>query len=450
MEAEKPIIIVKKKGGHGGHHGGAWKVAYADFITALMSFFLVMWLVNSASTPTKERIASYFRRPGLFQEGSGTPLEIGGSGILDDAYVPSYPEEKANEVGESEMPRRKGFEEGRFPLTEENIEDLEYKEPPPPDALTSKEKQEGEELLKGTKQSPEESGEAVPKSGETKFPPSTEDGEIVDEFVIPFTPIPTPGATKESGTGPEIKSPKEFAAYIKEKMESSPELEKLLGTIEVAADANSINIEIMDTEKTSMFTSGSSYIREEARKALSEIGKALQRVRNKIEIVGHTDAQPFGSRTGSYSNWELSVDRANAARRILIGSGVDAGRIQGILGKADTELKNKSDPYAASNRRITLKMKFDSSIVLDPTPETKASKQDTNNVTELESPFTKREEEDEAAAAEEIKEPEVLERVPSLYSGNTSKGAGTKTNSKTPPETIGSPSGWKDPKFFGE
>jgi len=446
MEADKPIIIVKKKGGHGGHHGGAWKVAYADFITALMSFFLVMWLVNSASTPTKERIASYFRRPGLFQEGSGTPLEIGGSGILDDAYVPSYPEEKAYEVGESEMPRRKGFEEGRFPLTDENVEDQEYKEPPPPEALTSKEKQEGENLLKGSTQ---ESREDIPKSGEMKFPPSTEDGEIVDEFVIPFTPIPTPGAAKDAGTGSgsEIKSPKEFAAYIKEKMESSPELEKLLGTIEVAADANSINIEIMDTEKISMFTSGSSYIREDARKALSEIAKALQRVRNKIEIVGHTDAQPFASRTGSYSNWELSVDRANAARRILIGNGVDPGRIQGILGKADTELKNTADPFAASNRRITFKMKFDGSITLDPEPAAKAEKQDTKKETDGELPSAKREEETE------IKEPEALERVPSLKSDETTKGAVgvmNKNRSKTPPETIGSPSGWKDPKFFGE
>ena len=88
MADDKPIIVIKKKGGHGGHHGGAWKVAYADFVTAMMAFFMVMWLVNSAETKTKKAIASYFRRPGLFESGSGTPLLIGGSGMLPEAFAP--------------------------------------------------------------------------------------------------------------------------------------------------------------------------------------------------------------------------------------------------------------------------------------------------------------------------------------------------------------------------
>ena len=78
----KTIIIVKKVSGHGGHHGGAWKVAYADFVTAMMALFMVLWLVNSSSSNTRERIASYFRKPGIFEKGSGTPLEIGGGGRL--------------------------------------------------------------------------------------------------------------------------------------------------------------------------------------------------------------------------------------------------------------------------------------------------------------------------------------------------------------------------------
>ncbi len=84
----KTIIIVKKVAGHGGHHGGAWKVAYADFVTAMMALFLVLWLVNSASVTTREAIASYFKRPGVFEKGSGTPLEIGGGGILPDTFAP--------------------------------------------------------------------------------------------------------------------------------------------------------------------------------------------------------------------------------------------------------------------------------------------------------------------------------------------------------------------------
>jgi len=84
----KTIIIVKKVSGHAGHHGGAWKVAYADFVTAMMALFLVLWLVNSASVVTREAIASYFKRPGVFEQGSGTPLEIGGGGILRETFAP--------------------------------------------------------------------------------------------------------------------------------------------------------------------------------------------------------------------------------------------------------------------------------------------------------------------------------------------------------------------------
>src|SRR5262249_25539587 len=84
----KTIIIVKKVSGHGGHHGGAWKVAYADFVTAMMALFMVLWLVNSAAEPTRQRIASYFRKPGIFQTGSGTPVETGGAGILNDTFAP--------------------------------------------------------------------------------------------------------------------------------------------------------------------------------------------------------------------------------------------------------------------------------------------------------------------------------------------------------------------------
>ncbi len=92
----KNIIIVKKVSGHGGHHGGAWKVAFADFITAMMALFMVLWLVNSASVITRERIANFFRQPGVFETGSGTPMEIGGAGILSDAFSP--PSEGNSEV----------------------------------------------------------------------------------------------------------------------------------------------------------------------------------------------------------------------------------------------------------------------------------------------------------------------------------------------------------------
>ncbi|MCS6961873.1 MAG: chemotaxis protein MotB, partial [Deltaproteobacteria bacterium] len=108
--ADKPVIVIKKKGGHHGHHGGAWKIAYADFVTAMMAFFLCMWLVNTADVSVKSAIAKYFKRPGVFEVGSGTPTEIGGAGILPDAFAPTDIEEEVEE-GTVTKPKKSMFEE---------------------------------------------------------------------------------------------------------------------------------------------------------------------------------------------------------------------------------------------------------------------------------------------------------------------------------------------------
>lgn len=436
MDADKPIIVVKKKGGHGGHHGGAWKIAYADFITAMMAFFLVMWLVNSASTPTKERIASYFRRPGLFEQGSGTPLEMGGSGILDDAYVPSYPAEKQNEVGESQIPRRKGFEEGPYGVTDEAIGFKKDGVPTPQTAIKP-----GQEY-----------DEEHPKEVDRKMKPreEQEEGEILEEET------PVPAGTGEIQEGDETQqeedtSPEKMAEKIKEEINASPELANILGAVDVSIDADSLNIEIMDTEKTSMFASGSAYIREEAREAFKKLASALQGVKNKIEIVGHTDAHPFTSRNHGYSNWELSVDRANAARRLLTDDGVDQARILGVLGKADTQPRISSDPFAAGNRRITLKMKFDVARAIPPTiaPTPKAidMKRDADAARKLQETTRAMEQENQSNA------PEPLERVHTLTPKEIiQRSASVPTPVPRRAPGIAAPPSfkWKDPKFPGE
>ncbi len=431
MDADKPIIVIKKKGGHGGHHGGAWKVAYADFITAMMAFFLVMWLVNSASTPTKENIASYFKRPGLFQEGSGTPLEIGGSGILDDAYVPSSPEELKNEVGESQSPRQRGFEEGELPLSKEILGQKSVVVPPTPKPARHSEDAEG----------------------------------IIEENLIPFdhptqpadvTPVPTSppaepatggagGASDAEGTpSSEPQTPQEMAKAVEQAIESAAELESILGAVDISSDADSLNIEIMETDKASMFASGSAYVREDAREAFAVIAKALSRVKNKIEVIGHTDSKPFSSRRGGYSNWELSVDRANAARRLLIANAIDPSRITGVQGKADTELKNKADPLAASNRRITLRMKFDvkkppAQFSAPPKPGT-----DKNSPPALSQKRQAAPPDDDDDDVRDIEAPQPLERVQTLTPGQVLDSMQRNRESSKSAAT------WKDPKFPGE
>lgn len=308
--AEKPIIIIKKKGGHGGHHGGAWKIAYADFVTAMMAFFMVMWLVNTADSVTRKNIASYFKRPGVFELGSGTPLETGAPGILEDAYAPPQPEEKETEDGVVMSPRKRGYQDGPHAKGKE-AEDVTGPEP-----------------------------------GGVKFPTSGGNPALDKRFI-----------TRQEQLLDGIKS--QIQAL------TSPEFLNLLGAVELRLDAEGLTVEIMDNENSSMFAQGSAQILPEAQKAFEKIGQILSKVPNEIEIHGHTDSKPYSTRPNGYSNWELSTDRANAARRMLQTFGIDPKRIKSVVGKSSTELKIPEDPLAPANRRISLKMKMPSSLEVD-------------------------------------------------------------------------------------
>ncbi|MBN8547972.1 MAG: OmpA family protein [Deltaproteobacteria bacterium] len=324
MADDKPIIIIKKKGGHGGHHGGAWKVAYADFVTAMMAFFMVMWLVNTADTQTKKNIASYFRRPGLFESGSGTPLLIGEAGILNDAYVPPHPQETKKTGGKSqdaELPKHTGTDE-----------------------LKDKKKQvtlRGEEGKQGGLK------DAKGKVGMQKDN-TTAQGELSDKKST---------ADIKAADAEKLLAEK-AAEQIRQQIATSKDLQELIGIVDVKVEADGLNIEIMDTAKSSMFASGSARILPDAQKAFDKIGSIIKGLPYSIDIVGHTDAKPFSSRQGGYGNWELSSDRANAARRLLESEGIESKRITSVVGRADKDLKFPEDPQAPSNRRITLKMRF--------------------------------------------------------------------------------------------
>ncbi len=298
MADDKPVIIIKKKGGHGGHHGGAWKVAYADFVTAMMAFFMVMWLVNSAATPTKQSIASYFRRPGLFEQGSGTPLMQGEAGILDDAYVPPHPYQDRKSKGK-----------------DQDIQNQVQTQKTPPEK-----KQEVEEAYLTQGNSAEE---------------------------------------KEQQT----KEMEELAQEIRQELSKIPDIKDILGDLEVKVEADGLVIEIMDTSKGSMFDLASARITGSAQMAFKQVAGMLAKFPNKLDIMGHTDAKPFGNRVGGYTNWELSSDRANAARRLLTEAGVAGDRILSVVGRADKDLRNKTNPMAAENRRITIKMRFADDVV---------------------------------------------------------------------------------------
>lgn len=241
-EEKKPRRRVKKAKGHGGHHGGAWKVAYADFVTAMMALFLVLWLVSQADVKVKQAIASYFRSPGVFDTVQG--------GILGQAKKVS-------------------------------------KEP---GAVSTK---DDEEALYGA------------------------------------------------------------AISLNKKISSSGKFSRYKDQLKIEVTDEGLRIQLLDKADRISFPSGSAALTPEAEAILKEIAGAICDLPNKINIGGHTDSRVFPS-TNGYTNWELSADRANAARRVLESGCVKPEQIHRIVGFADTDLLVPDDPFSPANRRITI------------------------------------------------------------------------------------------------
>ena len=240
-----PVIIVRKKGrGHGGHHGGAWKVAYADFVTALMAFFLVMWLVGQSSA-VKKAVAAYFKDPGVFEATKGALLEGGQGGIhLDPAS------------------------------------------PPPPGGA--------------------------------------------DEAALENT-----------------------AQAIRKTLAAMPKLTALRDQVEFEVTAEGLRIELVESKQSAFFDTGSSRMRPGAEEVLAAIATQLSQIPNGVVVEGHTDSRQYPNPQG-YTNWELSTDRANAARRVLERNGVAAAHVREVRGYADTRLRFPGAPLDDRNRRVSV------------------------------------------------------------------------------------------------
>jgi len=237
MENTRPIIILKKKGGHGGHHGGAWKVAYADFVTAMMSLFIVLWLLNS-SKQVQEAVGGYFKDP------TGTSKKVG-----------------SNMAGSGE----------NFTLTKDNM--------------------------------------------------------------------------------PQLKDQLEL------KIHQMDSFDKLKNHIEMTVTADGLRIELLESASGTFFESGRPELNTDGRGMLVALSQELAKLPNKISIEGHTDSKPYAS-SGNYTNWELSTDRANAARRLMQTSVVGPGQVTQLRGFADQRLRKLDDPLDASNRRVSLIVQY--------------------------------------------------------------------------------------------
>jgi chemotaxis protein MotB len=289
---QRPIIIVKKKGKHhGGHHGGGWKVAYADFVTAMMAFFLLLWLLNVTTEEQRKGIADYFAPASLARSTSGA------SGLLDGAGLTpgKLPQSGGPPVAVIEIPAAEPTETDR-----ENP------------------------LAQG-----EDGSQAEPK------------------------PQPTEQEIRKEIAKREEENFKRAEEAIRQAIKSVPELKQLAESLLVDRTEEGLRIQIVDQDKISMFPRGSSTMHDFSRLLMAQLAKVVQQLPNRIAISGHTDSTAYVN-PNNYSNWELSADRANASRRALIAAGVPANRITRVVGRAEHEHLDTQDPNSPRNRRISI------------------------------------------------------------------------------------------------
>lgn len=274
MAETKPTVIVRrvKKAGHAAHHGGSWKVAYADFVTAMMAFFLVLWLMASTSKPERAAISEYFRNPSPLVGSSATPAPgMAGPGGASTSMIKLG--------GATDVSR--GNSNDPFQNQQKAI--------PQPVDEQQRDKQQLEALMK-------ELQEAISRSQALE--------PFKDQLLLDLTP-------------------------------------------------EGLRIQIVDKQNRPMFDLGSATLKPYTQQILHELAEYLNHVPNRISLTGHTDITAYSAARG-YGNWELSADRANAARRALIDGGMDDGKITRVVGLSSSVLFDRTDPQNPINRRISI------------------------------------------------------------------------------------------------
>ncbi|HAX90608.1 MAG TPA: chemotaxis protein MotB [Rhodospirillaceae bacterium] len=308
----QPVIIIrkKKKGGHGAHHGGAWKVAYADFVTAMMSFFLLLWLLNVTTSDQRKGIADYFAPMAISRSEGGSGGVMGGKSItqpegsdLSATSPPGVDERSVTTAGKGDE-----GEEDIFGKSEQSAEEA---------PLTTEEMTEGEKL-------------AAQQNAVTK-----------DAVAL---------AQAMKREEEKFKAAEEM---LKQALFENPAMKELAEYLVVDRTPEGLRIQIIDKDKFSLFPSGSSNPYQKGRDLLRLVGLVVSKLPNKISVTGHTDSDPFpaGSRR---DNWDLSTDRANVSRSELENGGVAREKIARVVGLADKEPFVPNDPKDSRNRRISI------------------------------------------------------------------------------------------------
>jgi chemotaxis protein MotB len=349
MADDRPIIIKRIKKSGGGHHGGAWKVAYADFVTAMMAFFLLLWLLNAVTEEQKRGIAQYFK-PTIAPQNQQS----------QDAVLNGQPAVMMAVDGASAAQATVDIED-----SQEDAEDAP--KPSQTEAVPAEDQQKAEKPV-----DVQEAQQVVAKAEQKQF--------------------------------------EDVKQKIEQQIQQDPGLADLKNNIDIQQTPEGLLIQLLDKEKVSMFPSGSAAMNDRSRQLLSLVAHVVAPLDNKLSIAGHTDATPYQGRA-DYSNWELSTDRANAARRALVTNGVDEKRIENVSGRADTDPKVKDNPLSPENRRISIVLLRDKPI---PTPGSQGAAAPAETGAPAEAPTPDAPAAPATPAAEPSTPPEIVPSNPAL------------------------------------
>ena len=334
------IVIKRVKKVAGGHHGGAWKVAYADFVTAMMAFFLLLWLLNATTEQQRQGISNYFAPTNVSDSRSGAGGVMGGKTMSEGAMASTGgpPVVFSDIPPDPTMAEREGDESG--------------------DVETAGEF-EGESDRDGTYNSEDWSAGAQDSESDRddrrrrRFDDGSESQDTRSRARDMKVDEMDPKAAARAAALAEKQQFEQAAQELRQAIETTPELKDFKQSLIIDQTSEGLRIQIADQDKVAMFPLGGSQMYPQARDLLAKIVLAIAKLPHKISVVGHTDSAPFASGR-TYGNWELSADRANASRRALVELGVPAARIARVAGLAETDPLVPEDPASARNRRISI------------------------------------------------------------------------------------------------
>jgi len=339
-----PIIFKKVPGGHGGAHGGAWKIALADMMTAMMAFFLLMWLLGATNTASRKGIGEYFRQKTSLLSLS----DQAGTNGIGSGRTAGEPD------GFPEKAVQSGVLQTVIPVDSNNGPDRN-KAPAGVTKTTETAEQgvgksgETEGKKTGSTTDLAEKGAKVPESEGKGGLSKTGDGMGEKPADAALTEAEKQKIAKEV----EQKSFDKVEQQIKQAMADDPTLAKLAGQVKFIREKEGLRIEIIDKADFAMFAIGTTNLQESAQYLLSDIAWAVREMPNKVVLRGHTDGFGYNP-ADAMNNWRLSAKRADSARQMLEEEGVDKSRFARIEGVADKDPYNPENPLDPRNRRISI------------------------------------------------------------------------------------------------